>query len=90
MSTKYVKNGKMNSSLKNMAYWGHWKGQKVYMSGTSRGNAPWFESHSGECGWAWFIPLHNGTVSVGFVMDSETSAKKKATGRPTPPITTSV
>lgn len=30
-----------------------------------------------ESGWAWFIPLHNGTVSVGMVMDSVSSVKKK-------------
>jgi flavine halogenase len=33
-----------------------------------------------ECGWGWFIPLHDGTVSVGIVMDSATSAAKKAAG----------
>jgi len=33
-----------------------------------------------ESGWGWFIPLHNGSVSVGIVMDSATSAAKKAAG----------
>lgn len=31
-----------------------------------------------ESGWAWFIPLHDGTTSVGFVMNQEISKKKKA------------
>lgn len=32
-----------------------------------------------QSGWSWYIPLHNGTVSVGFVMSEESSiAKKKA------------
>jgi flavine halogenase len=30
-----------------------------------------------ESGWSWFIPLHDGTVSVGFVMDQTTSNEKK-------------
>jgi hypothetical protein len=28
-------------------------------------------------GWAWFIPLHNGTVSVGIVMNQAMSVEKK-------------
>src|SRR5690348_9238194 len=28
-------------------------------------------------GWAWFIPLHNGTVSVGVVMNQAMSVDKK-------------
>lgn len=31
-----------------------------------------------ESGWAWFIPLHNGTTSVGIVMNQEISKQKKA------------
>ncbi|KAK7464329.1 Flavin-dependent halogenase armH4 [Stygiomarasmius scandens] len=78
MSTKYLKNRLMNNSLKNLACWGYWKGAGVYMPGSSRHNAPWFESLTDESGWAWFIPLHNGTVSVGIVEDSTVSATKKA------------
>ncbi|KAL8632016.1 hypothetical protein Q9189_002281 [Teloschistes chrysophthalmus] len=32
---------------------------------------------SDESGWAWFIPLHNGTTSVGIVMKQELSKYKK-------------
>ncbi|KAJ3572209.1 hypothetical protein NP233_g3234 [Leucocoprinus birnbaumii] len=81
MSTKYLKNRKMNQSLHNIACWAYWTGQKQYMPNTSRQNAPWFESLTDESGWGWFIPLHNGTVSVGIVMDSSVSAQKKAAGR---------
>lgn len=31
-----------------------------------------------ETGWSWYIPLHNGTVSVGFVMSTISSAHKRA------------
>lgn len=30
-----------------------------------------------ESGWAWFIPLHNGVVSVGVVEDKDISAQKR-------------
>ena len=39
---------------------------------------------SDTSGWVWFIPLHNGTVSVGVVMNQEMStSKKKAMDSPT-------
>ncbi|KZT42314.1 FAD/NAD(P)-binding domain-containing protein [Sistotremastrum suecicum HHB10207 ss-3] len=78
MSTKYLQNRKMNESLKNVACWGYWRGGAMYMPGTTRENAPWFEALTDESGWAWYIPLHNGTVSVGIVMDQSISNAKKA------------
>ncbi|KAF9484535.1 FAD/NAD(P)-binding domain-containing protein [Pholiota conissans] len=85
MSTKYLKNRKMNQTLHNIACWGYWSGQGTYMPGTYRHNAPWFEALSDESGWAWFIPLHDGTVSVGFVMDKAISISKKAALRESNP-----
>ncbi len=78
MSTKYLKNRKMNSSLKNIATWGYWTGGKAYAAGTYRNNAPFFEALTDESGWAWYIPLHDATFSVGFVLDSESNTRKKA------------
>ncbi|KAJ7619465.1 hypothetical protein FB45DRAFT_159835 [Roridomyces roridus] len=80
MSTKYLKNRHMNESLKNIACWGYWTGADMYSPGTERENSPWFEALTDESGWAWFIPLAGGVVSVGFVMDLKTSASKKAAG----------
>lgn len=34
-------------------------------------------STSDGSGWAWFIPLHNGTTSVGVVIDQEIATRKK-------------
>ena len=34
-------------------------------------------SATDESGWAWFIPLHNGVVSVGVVMDKDVGAEKR-------------
>ncbi|KAF7331262.1 hypothetical protein MKEN_00003300 [Mycena kentingensis (nom. inval.)] len=81
MSTKYLKNRTFNKALKNIAYWAYYKGAGVYMPGTQRENAPWFEALTDETGWAWFIPLHNGTTSVGVVMrETDSKAKKTASG----------
>ncbi|KAI0708919.1 FAD/NAD(P)-binding domain-containing protein [Cerioporus squamosus] len=71
MSTKYLKNRKFNTSLKNVAVWGYWKNTGMYGAGTSRENAPFFEALSDESGWAWFIPLQKGLTSVGIVMDQK-------------------
>ncbi|KAI0633487.1 hypothetical protein C8Q77DRAFT_791625 [Trametes polyzona] len=71
MSTKYLKNRKFNTSLKNVAVWGYWKNTGMYRKGTDRENAPFFEALSDESGWAWFIPLHKGVTSVGIVMDQK-------------------
>ena len=30
-----------------------------------------------ETGWAWFIPLHDGSTSVGIVIDQDISNRKK-------------
>ncbi len=38
--------------------------------------------YADESGWAWFIPLHNGTTSVGVVMNQEVYNQKLK--RPTP------
>lgn len=48
MSMKYLKNRRMNTALKNLASWGYWKNGGVYMPGTSRENAPYFQALTGE------------------------------------------
>ncbi|KAK7039954.1 hypothetical protein R3P38DRAFT_3469314 [Favolaschia claudopus] len=78
MSTKYLKNRKFNQALKNVAFWGYWTGAGSYGCGTKRENAPWFEALTDETGWAWFIPLHDGTVSVGVVLKDESSRLKRS------------
>ncbi|KAJ2923818.1 hypothetical protein H1R20_g13275, partial [Candolleomyces eurysporus] len=82
MSTRYLHNRRMNKSLKNIACWAYWHGDlKMYKPGTGRENAPWFESLTDESGWGWFIPLHDGIVSVGIVMDQSISTAKKTAAR---------
>ncbi|KAH7922202.1 FAD/NAD(P)-binding domain-containing protein [Leucogyrophana mollusca] len=81
MSTKYLKNRRFNKSLNNVACWGYWEGTGSYMPGTIRENAIWVEALNDETGWAWFIPLHDGSTSVGVVMDQNESTRKKKSSR---------
>ncbi|VDC04875.1 unnamed protein product [Peniophora sp. CBMAI 1063] len=77
LSTQYLHNRKFNTSLKNVACWGYWKDGAAYAPGTEREGAPWFEALTDESGWAWYIPLHDGTTSVGIVMNEGASKRKK-------------
>ncbi|KAK5989787.1 Flavin-dependent halogenase aclH [Cladobotryum mycophilum] len=77
MSTKYLKNRHYNQGLKNIANWGYWKGGGVHGLGTHKEGAPYFEALKDGSGWVWFIPLHNGTHSVGIVQNQEMATKKK-------------
>ncbi|KAG1850803.1 putative halogenase [Suillus subalutaceus] len=81
MSTKYLKNRRYNQALNNVACWGYWDGTESYMPGTTRQNAIFVQALEDESGWAWFIPLHDGSTSVGIVMDQESSNRKKKASR---------
>jgi flavin-dependent dehydrogenase len=61
-----------------MAVWGYWKGAGT--CGPGAGD-PFSEALTDGSGWAWFIPLHNGMVSVGVTIKQErVVAKKRAYG----------
>lgn len=77
LSTKYLKNRKSNQGLKNIANWGYWKGAGKYGEGTAREGVPYFEALTDASGWCWFIPLHNGTTSVGIVQNQDMATTKK-------------
>ncbi|KAH6851189.1 O-methyltransferase-domain-containing protein [Chaetomium sp. MPI-CAGE-AT-0009] len=83
LSTKYLKNRKFNQSLKNIANWAYWKGGGTYGKGTHKAGSPFFEALRDASGWCWFIPLHDGTHSIGIVQNQEmATAKKRASGSP--------
>ncbi|KAF3925124.1 hypothetical protein ABW20_dc0100288 [Dactylellina cionopaga] len=83
LSTKYLKNRKFNDNFKNIASWAYWKSDNVYGPGTVMEGSPYFEALDDASGWAWFMPLHNGTRSVGIVQDQKMATEKKKTlGRP--------
>ncbi|KAL4886636.1 FAD/NAD(P)-binding domain-containing protein [Aspergillus karnatakaensis] len=67
LSTKYLKNRQYSKALKNIAHWAYYRDMGKYGRGTEKENSPFFEALADESGWAWFIPLHNNTTSVGIV-----------------------
>ena len=71
MSTKYLKNRRMNDSLKANASWGYWKGAETTQKGKKGESDPYFEAIADGRGWIWAIPLHNETLSVGIVMNQD-------------------
>ncbi|KAL6238481.1 hypothetical protein BDW75DRAFT_247227 [Aspergillus navahoensis] len=77
ISTKYLKNRSYNKGLRNVASWGYWRGGGVHGVGTHKEGAPYFEALKDASGWVWFIPLHNGTHSVGVVQNQEMATEKK-------------
>ncbi|KUL83536.1 hypothetical protein ZTR_10554 [Talaromyces verruculosus] len=77
VTTKYLKTRSYNQDLKNVASWGYWRGAISYGVGTPKEGQPFFEALQDGSGWVWFIPLHDGTVSVGVVMNQEMSTQKK-------------
>ncbi|KAI0382242.1 FAD/NAD(P)-binding domain-containing protein [Hypomontagnella monticulosa] len=82
LSTEYLKNRKMNQGLKNVASWGYWKDGGIYGPGTYKEGSPYFEALTDGSGWCWFIPLRDGTHSVGVVQNQEiAAAKKREAGR---------
>ncbi|KID93747.1 Tryptophan halogenase, partial [Metarhizium majus ARSEF 297] len=83
LSTKYLKNRKFNNNFKNAAIWAYWKSDNVYGPGTHMEGSPYFEALDDGSGWAWFMPLHDGTRSVGIVQDQKMATEKKhELGRP--------
>ena len=58
VSTKYLKNRKVNAGLKNIANWSYYKNYTPYAQGTDRENQPFFEALDGmssedpsHCSW---------------------------------------
>ncbi|KAF5131118.1 Flavine halogenase aclH [Metarhizium anisopliae] len=83
LSTKYLKNRKFNDNFRNAAIWAYWKSDNVYGPGTHMEGSPYFEALDDASGWAWFMPLHDGTRSVGIVQDQKMATEKKhELGRP--------
>ncbi|RMJ05122.1 hypothetical protein CDV36_014206 [Fusarium kuroshium] len=83
LSTKYLQNRTFNPNFKNVANWGYWKSDKLYGVGTHMEGSPYFEGLQDDSGWAWFMPLHDGTRSVGIVQDQKLATEKRhASGRP--------
>jgi flavin-dependent dehydrogenase len=64
-----------HDDLKNVAVWAYFQGGNLY-SGTKAGD---IVAENRPSGWFWFIPLSDGTVSVGYVTPVN---EYKAAGKP--------
>ncbi|XP_044714956.1 tryptophan halogenase domain-containing protein [Hirsutella rhossiliensis] len=77
LSTKYLRSRRFNRNFKNVANWAYWESDNVYGRGTHMEGAPYFEALADASGWCWFMPLHDGTRSVGIVQDQQMATDKK-------------
>jgi len=76
MTTKYLRNRRLNESFQNVAVWGYWRGFKLPNKGPSGA----ILVVGTRDGWFWIIPLHNGTISVGNIMNKNAFAAKRRMG----------
>jgi flavin-dependent dehydrogenase len=77
MANQYLRSRRYHHVFKNVALWSYWKGAKIDGYGLP-GSARLF---SLPCGWIWFIPLHDNTISVGLVL-SRDQLKAEVSERP--------
>ena len=82
MSTKYLKNRKVNEGLKNIANWTYWKNAEKFGTGTIKEGSPFFEALQGRI---LLIPISE--RRYGPVADTIT-AQMEAVGAGTLPCTT--
>ncbi len=73
-ANRYLKNRRYNEKFKNIAAWKYWKGVGEVEGG--------LEGATGVCstpgGWFWVIPLHDGTVSIGYVTNRDRFIERRA------------
>jgi flavin-dependent dehydrogenase len=70
MSLRYLRNRTFQEAFKNVALVQYWTGTGK-LEGDREG-AIFVEALLDGTGWSWVIPLHDGTTSVGIVIDSDT------------------
>jgi flavin-dependent dehydrogenase len=73
MSTHYLKNRHFHEAFQNIALWGYWQ-DAGRMSFAPQGA---IANGAVPDGWLWGIPLHDGTMSVGYVLHKTTFKEKR-------------
>jgi flavin-dependent dehydrogenase len=73
LSNKTFKNRQYHGMFKNIAVWRYWRGVKDF----TKGPVGAIVVKSTPRGWFWLIPLHDGTWSVGIVMNKELFATER-------------
>lgn len=64
LATRYLKNRRFHEAFQNYAIWGYWRNAKPLPVGPFGAIA----TCSISSGWIWAIPLHDGSLSVGVVL----------------------
>lgn len=76
LATHHLRTRRYHEAFRNIALWNYWSGTKSLPSGP--------EGAIAVCsipdGWIWGIPLHDGTMSLGLVTDTDTFTRKKRQG----------
>lgn len=76
MSTRYLQNRQYHKEFQNLGIWGYWKNAditKIRPAGSTVS-----ASVNDGSGWIWAIPLHDGTISVGLVINQSLYKAKRA------------
>jgi flavin-dependent dehydrogenase len=75
MATRYLKNRVLQQNLQNIALGQYWRNTRRVDG--ERAGAIHIESLADGSGWSWVIPLHDGSDSVGVVIDRDTFQRLK-------------
>lgn len=76
MSTRYLQNRQYHKEFQNLGIWGYWRDAditKIVPAGSTVS-----ASVNDGSGWIWAIPLHDGTISVGLVINQALYKAKRA------------
>ncbi|MEA5502857.1 NAD(P)/FAD-dependent oxidoreductase [Halotia wernerae UHCC 0503] len=77
MSTRYLQNRQYHEEFQNLGIWGYWKNadvDKIRPTGSTVS-----ASVNDGSGWIWAIPLNDGTISVGLVINKNLYKEKRST-----------
>jgi flavin-dependent dehydrogenase len=73
MSTKHLRNRRFHEVYRNVAFWTYWRDVQPF----NRGPQGAILVRSTPLGWFWIIPLHDGTTSIGLVMNKNKFAQER-------------
>jgi flavin-dependent dehydrogenase len=76
MASRYLKNREYQENFANVAVGRYYQNFRPYKE--DEPGAFFMEALSNSSGWIWYIPLHNGTVSVGVVIHRDVFSQMKA------------
>ncbi len=77
LSTRYLKTRKYHQDFQNIAIWGYWQDADIAKIRPKGGTAS-IALDDGS-GWFWAIPLDDGSLSVGLLLDKQIYKTKKST-----------